>query len=91
MENPRQEKVAIVAEVKDRLEGSQAGVLNWSRAARDSEWVRDEYEAMHGLSRRKPDFQFVPISLDDTPLPLFAGDRLFLDDPAPLQRAQGGT
>jgi hypothetical protein len=63
--------------LQEGLALSQAGVLIWSAAAADSAWVRREYQTME----RKTDagFRFVPIVLDQQPLPEFAQNRLFLD------------
>lgn len=66
-----------------RLEGalgsSQVGVLIWSAAAQDSEWVRREYEVMERQVSDKKGFLFIPVRLDRTPLPPFARNRVFLD------------
>lgn len=61
------------------LSASQAGVLIWSDATRDSDWVANEYEALHNLAGSKPGFQFVPLKLDTSDLPLFVANRVFLD------------
>ena len=70
-------------ELITRLEGalgtSQAGVLVWSTATRDSDWVRREYQVLEKLANQKKGFQFVPIRLDQTEIPLFAENRIFLD------------
>ncbi len=60
------------------LSTSQAGVLVWSSATADSEWVRGEYEVMERLARTGR-FRFVPVRLDTAALPPFAENRLFLD------------
>jgi hypothetical protein len=54
-------------------------VLVWSNATRDSEWVEREYEVMERLSTGKKGFQFVPVKLDTSKLPVFAESRIFLD------------
>jgi tetratricopeptide (TPR) repeat protein len=61
------------------LETSQAGILIWTNATRDSDWVRREYETMESLATDKMGFQFVPIKLDQSRLPKFAANRVFLD------------
>lgn len=61
------------------LTASQAGVLIWSSATKDSEWVRDEYEVLDRQAKDRNDFQFVPVKLDDSDLPAFAKNRVFLD------------
>jgi hypothetical protein len=64
--------------IGDALEKSQAGVLVWSTAAADSEWVHNEYDVMDNQAERRA-FHFVPIRLSDTPLPPFAQNRVYLD------------
>ena len=64
--------------VETALEGSQAGVLVWSTAAADSDWVRREYEAM-SMRALRGGFHFVPVRLDADELPTFARLRVFLD------------
>src|SRR5258705_13060233 len=54
------------------LEASQSGVLIWSSATADSEWLQREYEALETLASEKRGFQFVPARLDAGELPLFA-------------------
>jgi tetratricopeptide (TPR) repeat protein len=70
-------------ELADRLDEalskSQAGVLIWSEATTDSDWVRREYGVLERQAARKKDFQFVPIKLDSSPMPGFAENRIFLD------------
>jgi tetratricopeptide (TPR) repeat protein len=61
------------------LAASQAGVLIWTNATGDSEWVRREYEVMERQATEKGGFQFVPIRLDTSKLPPFAASRIFLD------------
>ena len=70
---------SLVRSLEDGLAASQAGVLVWSDAARDSEWVRREYEVLEAAATRKKGFHFVPIKLDTSPLPPFAERRIFLD------------
>ena len=65
--------------IEDALAASQAGVLIWSEASADSEWVRDEYETMRGRMRREDEFYFVPVRLDRGPLPTFARNQIYLD------------
>lgn len=65
--------------LEDGLEHSQAGVLVWSSAAGDSDWVRGEYHTLERQARSRADFCFVPVRLDATKLPAFAEGRVFLD------------
>ena len=76
--------------LETNLQSSQTGVLVWSSAAADSEWVRDEYEAMRTLQKEKPGFRFVPVRLDDAELPLFAKGQVFLDFMAYPDGPNGG-
>jgi tetratricopeptide (TPR) repeat protein len=69
----------LVKELQDALKTSQAGVLIWSSATQDSEWVQREYQTLERLATERKGFQFVPIRLDRSELPLFAGGRIFLD------------
>jgi len=70
---------ALTDTLQDALAASQAGVLIWSTTAADSTWVRREYGVMERFATEKPDFRFVPLRLDRTPLPPFIGNRVFLD------------
>ncbi len=65
--------------LQDALRASQAGVLIWSAATADSEWVIRECETLERLATDKPGFQFVPVRLDQSELPLFSANRVFLD------------
>ncbi|MGB9182174.1 MAG: TRAFs-binding domain-containing protein, partial [Pyrinomonadaceae bacterium] len=69
----------LVRTLENSLEVSQAGILIWTNATRDSEWVRREYEVMERQATEKEGFQFVPVKLDASKLPTFAGNRVFLD------------
>jgi hypothetical protein len=74
----------------EHLDDSQAGVLVWSRAAADSAWVKREYQRMSSLADRERDFVFVPIRLDNTPLPGFADEQIFVDFTAYPDGPNGG-
>src|SRR5215470_1433149 len=69
----------LIKNLQQGLEGSQAGVLVWSSATRDSDWVEREYEVMEAQATEKKGFQFVPVRLDSSKLPAFAARRVFLD------------
>lgn len=69
----------LTSGLEGALESSQAGILIWTNATRDSEWVRREYEVMERQATEKEGFQFVPIKLDASKLPTFASSRIFLD------------
>jgi hypothetical protein len=80
----------LVTRLEDGLSASMAGVLVWSGAARDSAWVRREYQVLEAQASDKLDFQFVPIRLDATELPIFAKTRIFLDFSAYPDGPNGG-
>jgi hypothetical protein len=69
----------LTRRLEEALRTSQAGVLIWTDATRDSEWVRREYDVMERQAAAKPGFRFVPVKLDDSKLPVFADSRIFLD------------
>jgi hypothetical protein len=69
----------LIRGLQSALSTSQAGVLIWSDATRDSEWVEREYEVLERLATEKKGFQFVPVKLDTSKLPIFAERRIFLD------------
>jgi hypothetical protein len=69
----------LTRRLEEALRTSQAGILIWSKATRDSEWVRREYQVMERQATKKKGFQFVPVKLDDSSLPEFADNRIFLD------------
>jgi hypothetical protein len=69
----------LIKALQNALTASQAGILIWSNATRDSEWVEREYQFMETQANEKKGFQFVPIRLDTSKLPPFVGNRIFLD------------
>ena len=69
----------LARRLQNALGTSQAGVLIWSRATADSEWVEREYSTLDALTMKKKDFQFVPIVLDGSDLPPFLAIRVYLD------------
>ncbi|HET6253333.1 MAG TPA: toll/interleukin-1 receptor domain-containing protein [Puia sp.] len=70
---------SLIQVLQNGLTSSQAGVLIWSNAAKDSVWVANEYETLLNLSINNPPFRFVPIKIERAPLPAFANNKLFLD------------
>jgi tetratricopeptide (TPR) repeat protein len=70
---------ALVTKLEDALEKSQAGILIWSTDARDSEWVRNEYNVLRQKATSDKSFFLLPVKIDATPLPTFAQTQLFLD------------
>jgi tetratricopeptide (TPR) repeat protein len=69
----------LITRLQDALRSSQAGVLIWSSSTADSTWVSNEYQSLQSKAMKKPDFRFVPIRLDNSELPDFAENRIFLD------------
>ncbi len=69
----------LIRVLEDGLEQSQAGVLVWSAATAESEWVRREYETLERQADDRKTFCFVPVRLDNSKLPAFARNRVFLD------------
>jgi tetratricopeptide (TPR) repeat protein len=70
---------ALIKGLQSALSTSQSGVLIWSDATRDSEWVEREYEVLETLANEKEGFQFVPVRLDQSKLPVIVKRRIFLD------------
>jgi tetratricopeptide (TPR) repeat protein len=69
----------LIKELQDALKTTQAGVLIWSSVTGESDWVEREYQTLERLAKERKGFQFVPTRLDRSELPLFAGNRIFLD------------
>jgi TIR domain len=69
----------LIKNLEAGLTSSQTGVLVWSSATADSDWVFREYSTMEARTTKKPGFQFVPVRLDASELPSFATTRVFLD------------
>ncbi|MDB5226226.1 MAG: toll/interleukin receptor protein [Bacteroidota bacterium] len=69
----------LILKLEEALNKSQAGILIWSTHSADSEWVLEEYQALQLLSKQKSNFQFIPVKLDKTKVPLFAQNKIFLD------------
>jgi tetratricopeptide (TPR) repeat protein len=69
----------LIRVLEEGLERSQSGVLVWSSATAESEWVRREYETLERQANERKAFCFVPVRLDSAKLPNFARNRVFLD------------
>jgi tetratricopeptide (TPR) repeat protein len=69
----------LIKVLQDALGSSQAGVLIWSNATKDSVWVNDEYETLQQRANTDTDFIFVPVKIDNSKLPLFAANRVYID------------
>lgn len=80
----------LIPRLEQALRGSQAGVLVWSDASRDSAWVSKEYQTMERQATNRTNFKFVPVRLDNTELPDFAQNRIFLDFHAYPDGPNGG-
>lgn len=89
-----QKELVSGGKLRRTLEGafdsSAGGILIWSRAAADSEWVRDEYDAMQDKVKGGDGFCFVPVKLDNAQLPSFAKAQLFVDFGAYPDGPSGG-
>ena len=69
--------------LQENLGASGAGILVWSEAADDSDWVNREYNMMRVLTDRRKDdelpFLSVVAKLDSAELPLMLADSLYVD------------
>lgn len=63
----------------EALEASSSGVVLWSSRTKDSEWCKNELNAMRTLKGRHGTFNYVFAKLDAEPLPLFAQSDLYID------------
>lgn len=70
---------SLVRVLEDGLQSSQAGVLIWSNAAKDSEWVRNEYDTLLSRATNDKKFYFIPVKIEKVQLPTFANTKLFVD------------
>ena len=80
----------LIPRLENALSSSQAGVLVWSDASRDSAWVSREYQTMERHAGARTNFRFVPVRLDSTELPVFAQNRIFVDFQAYPDGPNGG-
>ncbi|HEY0428036.1 MAG TPA: TIR domain-containing protein [Pyrinomonadaceae bacterium] len=69
----------LILELQDALKNSQAGILIWSSKTGESDWVLREYQSMERRVDTKPGFVFVPLALDDSELPDFAANRIYVN------------
>jgi hypothetical protein len=69
----------LITRLENALGASQAGILVWSEASRDSDWVRKEYQTMERQATDHSNFRFVPVKLDSSKAPRFAENRIFVD------------
>jgi tetratricopeptide (TPR) repeat protein len=80
----------LIRVLEDGLQQSQAGVLVWSSQAGDSDWVRREYQTLERQALDRKEFCFIPVRLDNSKLPPFAENRVFLDFSAYPDGPNGG-
>jgi hypothetical protein len=69
----------LIRVLEDGLQKSQAGILIWSSGTGDSDWVRREYQTLERQATDTKTFSFVPVRLDNSKVPAFAANRVFLD------------
>jgi hypothetical protein len=69
----------LIRVLEGGLQQSQAGILVWSSRTGDSDWVRREYQTLERQALERKSFCFVPVRLDDSKMPTFAANRVFLD------------
>jgi len=80
----------LIRGLENGLQQSQAGVLVWSSEASDSDWVHREYQTLERQALEKKEFCFVQVRLDNSKLPTFAANRVFLDFSAYPDGPNGG-
>ena len=80
----------LIPRLEEALRTSQAGVLVWSQASRDSAWVSKEYQTMERQATKRATFKFVPVTLDSAELPDFAQNRIYVDFHAYPDGPNGG-
>src|SRR5262249_10334912 len=69
----------LIRVLEEGLQQSQAGILVWASRTGDSDWVRREYQTLERQALERKTFCFVPVRLDNSKLPAFAANRVFLD------------
>jgi tetratricopeptide (TPR) repeat protein len=69
----------LIRTLEMALDKSQAGVLVWSFAASDSDWVYKEYQTMETKSTHHRDFNYVIAKIDPSTLPTFAANKIYTD------------
>jgi tetratricopeptide (TPR) repeat protein len=67
------------AQLANNLERSAAAVLVWSSRSSESQWCKDEYEALRTLEKTKAGFRYVVVCVDQTALPTFIQAKLWID------------
>jgi len=80
----------LIDTLEEALEKSQSGILIWSNEARDSDWVKKEYNVLEKKATDDKDFYFIPVRINHVKLPLFASSRIFIDFTAYPDGPNGG-
>jgi tetratricopeptide (TPR) repeat protein len=65
--------------LEQQLRRSMSGVLVWTAAASESDWVDAEYKKMRDLKKERSTFHFVIAKLDAHSLPFLEHDTLYVD------------
>jgi hypothetical protein len=71
--------LGINVQLEDNLQRSATAVLIWSSRNEESQWCKDEYDALRTLEKGKPGFRYVVLRVDEVELPLFAQAKLWID------------
>jgi TIR domain-containing protein len=66
-------------QLEENLERSATAVLIWSSRSEESQWCREDYDALRMQEKGKPGFRYIVLRVDETELPLFAQARLWID------------
>ncbi len=69
----------LVQVLQNGLADSQTGILIWSNATKDSDWVANEYNSLITTATNDRSFRFIPVKIERVALPLFANTKIFLD------------
>ena len=69
----------LVQVLQNGLADSQTGILIWSNATKDSDWVANEYNSLITMATNDKSFRFIPVKIERVALPLFANSKIFLD------------
>lgn len=67
------------SQLEHNLERSATAVLIWSERSEESQWCKDEYDALRTLEKNKPGFRYVVACVDKTDVPMFAQAKLWID------------
>lgn len=69
----------LIPKLEQALNTSQAGVLIWSNATKNSVWVKEEYTTLQRRATQDEKFIFVPVKVEEAELPSFAANRIHID------------